>query len=205
MVKQTFEPADRPISSLMSEAVHDAPLLEQILDRAGRQGGVRLLDLGRALPSNLEHYSSFAAKIRFVDLLGQRDDGDVRSLDDQAFEHRLDELLPVCHGTFNVILTWHLIDYLGPSRTPRLIDRLTATAAPGATLHVMMTTTATMPSEPDDFVFAAGRLSRRPRTTAQTTAPGTPPATAERWLAPFRIQRSIVLRRGVRELSAALL
>ena len=64
--------------------VHDSPALTEILGSLDPERPVRVLDLGPALPTNLEFYSRISTGVRIVPLL--RDDGleGLRGLDDEA-------------------------------------------------------------------------------------------------------------------------
>jgi len=57
-----------------------------------------------------------------------------------------------------------------------------------------------MPAGPTRYeITGPGRLVYRPTTAERVAAPNPPPALVERWLDPFKITRSVILRHGVRE------
>jgi hypothetical protein len=195
---------ERSILPAGPKSVHDAPVLLELFDRLGRNRSAHILDLGPASSRKLECYTSFAKKVRFFDLIGRPDATDIGQLDKLEFDRRLDQLLPVGRETFDLVLAWHVFDYLGSDNPPVLAGRLAAVAGVSALLHVMITTAGTMPRRPDLFEPEGDGITRLRSDGTQIEAPGTPPATVERWLEPFRVQRSVLLRNGVREFSAIL-
>jgi len=98
---------------------------------------------------------------------------------------------------------WDLLNYLVDDQPSLLAHHLAAIAERGGRIHAMIVNAATMPSEPSRYeLMEAGRLTYRPTTARRKTAPDTPPAQVERWLKPFRIERSFLLRHGIREFIA---
>lgn len=186
-------------------AEHDSPALAEIFAALGPERPVRVLDLGPALKTNLEYYEAVATGVKIAHLL--RGDGvdDLRRLETDEFAERLARVLPVDDEPFGLILLWDLLNYLPDPRARQLLDHLAAVAAPGARIHAMIITSPTMPGEPSRYHFLGpGRLHYRPSTGEVTSAPGPAPAQVERWLAPFRVKRSILLRHGVREFIAVM-
>lgn len=184
-------------------AIHLSPVLGEIFAALDPERRVRILDLGSALQANLEFYSKIASGVRIVPLL--RDDGleGLRRLDGDAFAARLDQLLPVDGDGFDLILMWDLLNYLGDEQPSRLAHHLSAVADADARIHAMITTGETMPSEPSRYeLLEDGRLVYRPVTERSTAAPNPPAALVERWLDPFRVEHSVLLRHGVREFIA---
>ncbi len=184
-------------------AVHDSPALTEILAALDPERPVRVLDLGPALQTNLEYYATIGKRVRIVPLL--RNDGldGLRALDEEAFTAMLDRLLPTENAEFDLILMWDLLNYLVDDQPSLLARHLAAVSHPGAKIHVMIITAETMPAEPARYeILDAGRLDYRSTTDRRTAAPDPPPAKVERWLKPFRVERSFLLRHGVREFIA---
>ena len=183
--------------------VHDSPALTEILASLDPDRPVRVLDLGSALQTNLDFYANIANGVRIVPL--QRNDGleGLQQLDAKGFSSRLDRLLPIGDETFGLVLMWDLLNYLVDEQPSLLAHHLAAITEHGASIHVMIVTTETMPTEPSRYeLLDGGRLAYRPTTRSRTTAPDPPPAMVERWLDPFRVERSFLLRHGVREFIA---
>ena len=186
-----------------SSTVHDSPALAEILTGLDPERPIRVLDLGPALQTNLDFYAKIANGVRIVPLL--RDDGleGLQQLDAESFAARLDRLLPIGDDAFGLFLMCDLLIYLVDEQPSLLARHLAAVAERGAAIHAMIVNAATMPSEPSRYeLMEAGRLTYRPTTARRKTAPDTPPALVERWLKPFRIERSFLLRHGIREFIA---
>lgn len=184
-------------------AVHDSPALAEIISAIDPEQPVRVLDLGPALQTNLEYYATIGSGVRIVPLLrGDGLDG-LRSLEDDAFSEMLDQLLPPEDVGFGLILMWDLLNYLIDDQPSLLARHLAKITAPGAKIHLMVITAETMPEEPSRYeLLDTGRLTYRPTTDRRATAQDPPPAKVERWLRPFRVERSFLLRHGVREFIA---
>ncbi len=181
-------------------AAHDSPALAEIFAGLDEDRPIRVLDLGPALRSNLEFYSAFACSVRIAHLLRSDDLETLRHLDPDPFFSILERLSPADEEPFGLILVWDLLNYLVAEQPSILAHHLAAVAGRGARIHAMVFTTSTMPSTPSRYEFdAPGRLVYRPTTRRETDAPNPPAAQVERWLDPFRITRSFVLRHGVRE------
>jgi hypothetical protein len=188
---------------IAENAIHDSPALTEIFAALDPDRPVRVLDLGSALQTNLEFYSTIGNGVRIVPLL--RNDGleGLHALDAEAFSAMLDSLLPTEDEGFGLILAWDLFDYLVDDQPALLARHLAGIAERGARIHVMIITGETMPAKPSRYeILDAGRLAYRPTTNRNATAPDPPPAKVERWLAPFRVERSFLLRHGVREFIA---
>jgi len=178
-------------------AEHDSPALAEIFSSVDEERPVRILDLGPALPVNLAFYNSVAGSVRIADLV--RGDN-LRELDQRGFVSLLGRLVSSANETFDLILAWDILDHLTAEQPGVLAHHLAAVADRGARIHLMTTTTDTMPAGPTRYEIAGpGRLVYRPTTAKRVPAPNPPPALVERWLDPFRITRSVILRHGVRE------
>jgi hypothetical protein len=185
--------------SAAGASAHEAPALAEALATAPSSAPRRVLDAGPASRRNLERYSEVATGVRFLSLDGAALRA-LREHDEGTFRRRLDELLPIGRETFDLVLLWTVLDYLGPTYPEILCRHLAEAANLGARLHAMVATSSTMPAEPDRFEIAApGLVVAAAATTRVTAPPGTAPAQVERWLRPFEVERSILLRHGVRE------
>ena len=185
--------------------VHDSPALSEIFTTLDPERPVRVLDLGPATPVNLEYYSAFASGVRIAHLLRDDDPAELEALDTGAFVSILDRLSPIEEDPFELILVWDLLNYLVNEQPTVLSHHLAAVATHGTQIHAMIVTAETMPSKPSRFeLLDAGRLDYLPTTAQRTAAPDPPAAQVERWLNPFRITRSFLLRHGVREFLGVL-
>jgi hypothetical protein len=179
---------------------HDSPALAEIFAAVDEDRPVRVLDLGPALRPNLEFYSAIASGVRIAHLVRDEDLEKLRNSEDDPFVSILERLSPTDDEPFDLVLVWDLLNYLVRGQPAILAHHLAAVAKRGARIHAMVFTTETMPAQPSGYeIGASGRLIYRPTTRARIEAPNPPAAQVERWLDPFRITRSFVLRHGVRE------
>jgi hypothetical protein len=184
--------------------VHPSPLLGELLERFEPGRGLRVLDLGPASCRNLEHYSVFASVVRFADLRAAAIPSQAPDPDDRSFGEKLNVLLPLTDRPFDLVLAWDLLNYLDGDRAPRLVRHLASVAAPGARLHAMIVTAPTLSAEPLSYqIVSPGEVAYGPG-CRPVPAPQLSPAKVERWLEPFRVSRSVILRHGVRELLAVV-
>jgi len=184
-------------------AVHDSPALSEIFATLDPERPVRVLDLGPALQTNLDFYTTIANGVRIVPLLCNDGLEGLRQLDAEGFSSRLNRLLPIGDDAFGLVLMWDLLNYLVDEQPSLLAHHLAAIVEHGASIHVMIVTAETMPTEPSRYeLLDGGRLAYKLTTRSRTTAPDPPPAMVERWLEPFRVERSFLLRHGVREFIA---
>ena len=186
--------------------VHPSPGLAALLAglRPGR--GRWLLDLGPAVGRNLEVYSRIASGVRFTDLLADAVDAEGSAVRSPALlPSSLERLLPLDRPLFDVVLAWDLLNYLDPRETSAVVERLIRVCRPGAALHAMVYTGDQMPGRPLRCVLEAADAVRvEPLSEDRLPAPDLPPAEVERRLQGFRVERSFVLRHGVREYVAVL-
>jgi len=179
---------------------HDSPALAEIFAAVDEDRPVRVLDLGPALRSNLEFYSPIASGVRIAHLLRGDDLEELRNSEPDPFVSILERLSPADEEPFGLILVWDLLNYLVRGQPAILAHHLAAVAERGARIHAMIFTGQTMPAAPSRYELgASARLRYRPTTDARIDAPNPPAALVERWLDPFRVTRSFVLRHGVRE------
>jgi len=184
---------------------HGAPALASVLEAFDADHRVRLLDLGPALPANLDFFGGFTTGVRIAHLLRDLPPVDPEKPDDAPFVSILDRLEPADDSRFGLILAWNTLDYLTAERAALLSHHLAAVAEHGALIHAMTFTAGTIPASPSGYeIVGPGRLVYRHADQPAIEAPDITPADAERRLGPFRVSRSILLRHGVRELIGIL-
>jgi hypothetical protein len=180
------------------------PGLTRLLGTSDGHSGHRILDLGRAEATNLERYSQCATVVCFLDLLRDappRVGGPpwARELPDQI----LKALRRPESGAFDLVLVWDLLDYLHPTDASYLVGRLAEVTGPGATLHTMIEISGSLSESPRRHLIQPDdRVEIRSVSSATIPGPCLAPADAERSVRPFRVEHSVVLRHGVREIVA---
>lgn len=180
------------------ESVAGCPGLERFFGPGARrlEGGV--LDLGPAHGSNLERYATVTHRVRFADLLRDTRAGDGVLVPDA----------PVVAGVtggdprpFDLVLAWRIFDELSERTAAALISRLAAAVRPGGHLHLVAGTEVEAPRA-QPLARSGAAISRIATGSAPEPRRRLSPAEAERRIAPFRIEHSVLLRRGERELVA---
>jgi hypothetical protein len=181
-----------------------SPGLEEALRGFLDEGDCRVLDLGCAVPSNVEYLSAVASKIQIVDAI----DRDQRAGSAEGSGVcRLSSLRSLIDGhrnSFNLVLLWDVINYLTPEQAERVLAVVAELCLPNARLHAIIFATDTMPDLPNRYRIVDGaRLAYEATTTELRGAPSLPPAAVEKLLEGFRIEHSFVLRHGVHEYVAS--
>ncbi len=179
--------------------VHHSPGLEAALKVVGAAGGDRVLDLGPAVSANLEFLSSSARHLRVADLLS-----DHRGRD-EADAGGAGTLVDPAWGPFDLVLAWDVLSYLEPEDAADVVAAITEASSPGACLFALVTTTEEAAGRSVTFVVRDGTtLEYRPAPPRQRHLRSAKPAAVQRLLAPFRVERSFVLRNGFQEYVAVL-
>ena len=170
-----------------------SPGLEAVLANIPRTGAIRVLDLGPAVPENVEFFSGVATRIQLVDAFREALDGDaairiLRTLDSEFEE------------AFHLVLLWDCLNYLSPNQGAHLVETIAGLCRPDARCLAMVFDSDTMPASPQKFrVVDERHLTYESSTTEVLGAPQMTPAAVERVLSGFSIEHSFVLRNGVRE------
>lgn len=187
------EESDGPFGEPVERA---APGVAALLDEIGEEGPRAVLDLGPAVPSNLQLYGRYASRIRFVDLL----------------EVRWERGLPSALGgipeqpdrPYDLIFAWDTLDRLYPPERPRLMERLIDVSAPDARLHAVFRASDSATTPPLRFVMLdVDRIRCEPAGPPRSPGPRLLPTEVEELLGPFEVIRGFTLRGQLREYVAA--
>ena len=193
LVPQEATPAATP-----SPAVHASPGFAALFTAAPSVHLARILDLGPAVGENLAFYGRFARTVRFVDMLRDEIGGGPAARRNVA--SLLDGCLKAGDGPYDLVLAWDLLNYLEHDAGRDLIERLEGCTRVGTRLFAMISSGHTMPARPQRFTIVdAQRLAYRETGGGVCASPELAPAEVGRLLAPFRVERSVVLSHGVRE------
>jgi len=178
-----------------------SPGLETVLGRLRDDQRYRVLDLGTAVGANIEFYWAFADHVRVVDLLA---DGVPPPFKGDPDPSRLDravlKMFPDDWGSYDLVLAWDLLNYLGESEVRAVVGRVTDLCNPGAALLSLVVSAGVMCERPLRFTIL-DRETLEYRAVAPGTArsPGWPSSTIERIHRGCRMERSFVLRHGIQE------
>ena len=166
----------------------------------------RLLDLGPASGRSLEVYGRFASRVRFADLARH---GSAPPADEVAADPAESRVAPLPVDDedvgYTVVVAWDALGVLGVEARTCLVERIAARCAPGARLYAVAGESELEPPLPARFtLIAPDRVVERPEAGDRSAAAPLSPAEVGRALRPFVVERSFVLRCGVREYVAVL-
>ena len=189
-------PEEPPVEVAPCSATHPSPGLEAVLRGCQRGDALRVLDLGPALPENIEILSGFATRIQVVDVMR-------KSFDANQAIHYLGTLVPEHKATFHLVFLWDYLNYLSPDQGAALVEAVAPLCCPDARCLAMVYASETMPAVPQKYrIVDESHLTYEWSITEMLGAPRMTPAAVERALLGFSIEHAFVLRNGVREFVA---
>jgi len=177
--------------------VHRSLGLTALLDSMRRKGqGLRILDLGPAVGSNVEFLSQLGCKLHIGDLYASRSSAvEGEELSQEFFE----QLFPA-DSRFDVVLAWDLFNYLQRKEMVRLGALIRRNCRPGALVFALMSTQKHIPAQPIRFrMLEGGQLAYERKTGVERPGPRYPPAAITSFLKGFQVDRSFLLRHGIQE------
>lgn len=170
---------------------HRSPGFKAALAGSSARVGCRVLDLGPALPANVDFLSRFASHLSIADL---SEEGG--STDAEGWRDRLADV----KGPFDLVLVWDLLSHLDRQQARDLVGWLRSVARPGGSLFLLIHEGPEMPARPLLFeIRGDDQILYRPARPGSIAAPRIPPAEVARMLLGFRVEASFLLRHGVRE------
>ena len=165
-------------------------LLFEGLEADGRHA---ILDLGLASASRLTLLGPFCRQIRFAGLVPP---------DPETLEMPLAESIPADRRRpYDVVLAWDVLDHLGEPGGEALVRRLDAVTTDDAVLYATVTSASAGGASPSVRMelVALDRVRHEAIGPDRPRPPGLLPARVEKVLSPFRVERGISLRMGLRE------
>jgi hypothetical protein len=186
-------PEDNPPEASPRSEIHRSPGLEAALAGLSRQGAIRILDLGPAIPENVDFFAGYATRIQIVDALRESSDAGPSTA-------VLRELAPKFEGTFHLVMLWDCLNYLSPAQGAALIESVVPLCRPDARCLAMVVASDTMPASSSRYrIVDDCHLTYERSTTEVLGAPQMTPAAVQDLLRGFSIEHAFVLRNGVRE------
>jgi hypothetical protein len=177
--------------------VHRSLGLTALLEGMRRRGhGLRILDLGSAVGTNVEFLSELGCKLHIGDLYASRASAtDGEELGVEFFE----QLFPA-DTRFDVVLAWDLFDYLQRKELARLGALLRRHCRPGALVFALMSIQKLIPAQPYRFrMQGESQLVYERRTSLDRPGPRYAPSELASALKGFQVDRSFLLRHGIQE------
>jgi len=192
-------PADIEIEQVWSPPeIYSSPGLRTLMSRAEGHTGLRVLDLGSSVGSNIEFVTRLADHVRIADLMGAGDSTEGPPDDRLTF--------PESWGSYDLVLAWDVFNYLDADAIRRVVAGLEKLCEPGAGLFAIISTSELMSARPIVYrIIDHERLEYRPLTPERRPGARLTAAAMHRFLGRFEIERSFVLRHGVLELVAVKL
>jgi hypothetical protein len=174
--------------------------LSTLLDFMREGGKYAVLDLGQALGVNVDFWSRYPCRLYIEDFYRSYRDAQA-ARPESAETAVLPDPLPLSADTvFDIILAWDLLNYLSLEEIDALIGRLRPYCRPGTFLFALVSTQAEIPEEPNIFrIVDRERMVYGSRTQKTRSSPRYHPKDLARWLAPFEVASSFLLRNGIQE------
>lgn len=191
--RSSDEPSDEPFAEPVERS---APGVAALLDGIRRDRPHSVLDLGPAVPANLELYGQLADRVRFVDLLAVRSRRGVRSA--------LEGIPPRPEPLHDLVFAWDALDRLDSRERPLAMERIEEVTGPGSRLHAVFRASGEVTPPPLRFVLLeSGRVRCEPVAEGGSPGPRLLPTEVEELLGPFEVIRGFTLRGQLREYVAA--
>jgi hypothetical protein len=192
---------EQPDLPLPADVTRVSPGLEAAFATLPRRQRCRVLDLGPAMADNVTALGEVARRVRILDLtrieVGRRSalpetiENGIRSLCALATDHE---------AVHDLVLAWDLVNYVPRNRVAPLMEALGDLCTTGGRVFLSVTENHPIPALPNRHrIIGASRVRVESLTSEVGVAPELPPAAVERALKGFRIERTFVLRHGVRE------
>lgn len=197
--------AEQPAAEANAEA-HPSPGLAGLIAGVAGAPSHRVLDLGPALGINLDVYSRFARSVRFADLSqGWRTEGLAGANPSVQLPEALDRLVGVGEEPVDLVFLWDLLNYLDRAGCGALLGAIARVSREGTRMFAVVWAGRTMPAAPLRVeIVDEGTLRYRTASVEMVPCPSLAPAEVERRILPFRVERAVLLRHGLREVVAVL-
>ena len=190
-----LEPPAPPPSPFRSWALAD------LLRRRQADRRWRVLDLGEATNGNMLFFTNRGATYVVEALYDTTAPCRQGGRFDATSMRSLPNLLTYPPGTsFDVVLAWDLLDYLGPAGLAVLGERLAPCCHPRTLLHAVVAREGKLPPHPAHWELVDEQTIRqRPAGGPQVNPARLTDASLQRALGSFRVHRSYLLQNGQQE------
>ena len=182
----------------------NSPLLFELLQDVQEAGYFQLLDIMPATAGLVEAFADQHCKLFLPGCLPALTDlQNSEELTEQQLRRRLRNAIGLQKGDnaiLDVLLLWDLPNYLNPVLLSGLIDTLLSHTQHGTRLHCYIHTRASMPAESGVYTFTPGaKIWVEQQTEQSRTSPAYYQEALHKHLAPFVVERSILLSNGLQE------
>ena len=190
----------RPVTSeAQADEARTTLGLRELLRGLPRDRKHSVLDLGPASSGNVNFFSSYSCRLYIADLFRTlRPGGGLPPEQPVAFDRELGVVLP--GGCFDLILCWDLLNYLSSAQMEILGNHLAQRSRPGSRLFALIAPHGEIPDLPRRFeILSADAVRYAHRSEGRRPAPGHREPELNRWMSPFAVESSYLLRHGIQE------
>ena len=160
-----------------------------------------MLDLGPAQSGIIELLGRFRCRLDVADLAEQIDALNAETDPGRLAETTRTQLPSAGPDPADLVLCWDLVNYLSRPAITVLMDCIAERARPGTQVHMFIVYSASrMPIQPSRYVpLPDHRLSRRPQSSADRSAPRYTPEDLAACMSRYRAERGKLLQGGMQE------
>ncbi len=190
------QPSNPPTAA---DEVHSSLGLKELLAGLPTDRKHSVLDLGPASGGNVTFFSNYSCRLYIADLYHTLQQRSGRPPEQSVpFDRELAATLP--EGSFDILLCWDLLNYLTSEQMEVLGTHLKARSRPGSRLFALVAPHGRIPNLPQRFeILAPDSVRYTSRSSGLRPAPGYREPELNRWMKPFAVESSYLLRHGVQE------
>lgn len=180
-----------------------APLFRLLLNQLDAPRRWIVLDLGAASTPMLDLLSAYRCRVEIADLAthGAIDTINAQAQETFPLEAAVASLPPRGEEPVDVVLCWDMLNYLQPGALSALMQAIAERARPGALAHALIVySDSSMPAQPGRWLpNAEAYLRNKNEGGTEIRAPRYSPEDLGRHMAPFAIERGMLLANGMQE------
>jgi len=193
-----LQPRDHPTPAGPVAQEHQSLAFRQLLGELSGGKKKRVLDLGRAIGSNVSFFSQFSCKLFIADIHQSLPS---LSGDREPFEESVREMLPGGDvAPVDLILAWDLFNYMEPAQIGTLTEALAPLSTRETLLFAMISTLKEIPHKPLDYEIRDSQtLSYEADPRLKIPCPRYKEPLLERTMPSFAVETSFLLRNGTQE------
>ena len=157
----------------------------------------KVLDLGPALPENLDFFSAYRCKLQIADL--------TRSIATMEQENSLSKEalladLSSDDEPYDIMLFWDIFNYMSTESIRLLMDTLAPGIKSGTRLHALNASTGNIPSYPNRYrIIGEDQLLCQQTSNELIPSPCHAQRVLEKQMPGFKVQGSLLLKNGIQE------
>lgn len=200
--KQSNDNQESETGLEVSSSVFRSLALNNLFHQFRSDRKYQILDLGSAVPENIEFFSQFSCRLYVEDLYETLNSFDYLSPEDGfSFEAVYSYLLPYkTRVNFDAILAWDLLNYLERDEFRHLILHLTKHCFSGTLFFALISSHKNIPESPHRFhIIDEEKLRYESKSKVFRKSPRYEKTDLDHLMPGFRVCNSFLLRNGYRE------